>query len=83
MIKAGLINEGYRNDMIKFTVEFKEIGESSINHVILADFSRRVAKNYYKFSRIIQKIALDTCNKFGWEIPYTTFTIHIAPSQSQ
>ncbi|NUN24662.1 MAG: mechanosensitive ion channel family protein [Candidatus Jettenia caeni] len=83
MIKTGLINEGYGNDMIKFTVEFSEIGDSSLNYVILADFSGRVAKDYNKLSRIIQKIALDTCNKYGWEIPYTTFTIHNSPSQSQ
>ncbi|TLD41805.1 MAG: hypothetical protein JETT_1960 [Candidatus Jettenia ecosi] len=83
MIETGLINEGYGNDMIKFTVEFKEIGDSSLNYVILADFSGRVAKDYNKLSRIIQKLALDTCNKFGWEIPYTTFTIHTAPSRSQ
>ncbi|NUN23030.1 MAG: mechanosensitive ion channel family protein, partial [Candidatus Jettenia caeni] len=83
MIEAGLINEGYGNDMIKFTVEFSEIGDSSLNYVIFADFSGRVAKDYNKLSRIIQKLALDTCNKFGWEIPYTTFTIHTAPSQYQ
>ncbi|KXK30008.1 MAG: hypothetical protein UZ01_01792 [Candidatus Brocadia sinica] len=83
MIKAGLINEGYGNDIIKLTVEFKAVGDSSLDYIILADFSGQVAKDYYKLSRIIQKIALNTCNKFGWEIPYTTYTIHTAPSQSQ
>lgn len=82
MIKAGLINEGYENDIIKLAVEFKEVGDSSLDYLIFADFSGRVAKDYYKLPRIIQKIALDTCNKFGWEIPYTTFTIHTAPSQT-
>ena len=83
MIKAGLINEGYGNDIIKLTVEFKAVGDSSLDYIILADFSGQVAKDYYKLSRIIQKIALNTCTKFGWEIPYTTYTIHTAPSQSQ
>lgn len=79
-VKAGLINEGYGDDIVNLNVEFKEVGDSSLDYLIFADFSGRVAKDYYKLSRIIQKIALETCNKYGWEIPFTTYTIHTVPS---
>ena len=80
-VKAGLINEGYGDDIINLNVEFKEAGDSSLDYLIFADFSGRVAKDYYRLSRIIQKIALETCNEYGWEIPFTTYTIHTAPTQ--
>ena len=79
-VKAGLVNEGYGDDIINFNVEFKEVGDSSLDYLIFAEFSGRVAKDYYKLSRIIQKIALETCNKYGWEIPFTTYTVHTVPS---
>lgn len=79
-VKAGLINEGYGDDIMNLNVEFKEVGDSSLDYLIFADFSGRVAKDYNKLSRIIQKIALETCNKYGWEIPFTTYTIHTVPS---
>jgi hypothetical protein len=79
-VKAGLINEGYEADILNLNVEFKEVGDSSLDYLIFAEFSGRVAKDYYKLSRIIQKIALETCNKYGWEIPFTTYTIHTVPS---
>lgn len=79
-VKAGLVNEGYGDDIINLNVEFKEVGDSSLDYLIFAEFSGRVAKDYYKLSRIIQKIALETCNKYGWEIPFTTYTVHTVPS---
>lgn len=79
-VKSGLIDEGYGEDIGNLNVEFKEVGDSSLDYLIYAEFSGRVAKDYYKLSRIIQKIALEACNTYNWEIPYTTYTIHTPPS---
>lgn len=75
-LQAELINEGYGEHVISLAVEFKEMGDSSIDYDIIVDFSGRVAKDYYKLSRVIQKIAMNATNKYRWEIPYTTFTIN-------
>ena len=75
-LQAELINEGYGEHVISLIVEFKEMGDSSIDYDILADFSGRVAKDYYKLSRVIQKIAMNAVVKYRWEIPYTTYTIN-------
>lgn len=57
MVKAGLVNEGYAADIINLNVEFKEADDSFLCYLIFADFSGRVAKDYHKLPRIIQKIA--------------------------
>ncbi len=75
-LQAELINEGYEEHVISLIVEFKEMGDSSIDYDILVDFSGRVAKDYYKLSRVIQKIVMNAASKYRWEIPYTTFTIN-------
>ncbi|HJW85593.1 MAG TPA: hypothetical protein VJ440_03075 [Candidatus Brocadiaceae bacterium] len=75
-LQAELINEGYEEHVISLIVEFKEMGDSSLDYDILVDFSGRVAKDYYKLSRVIQKIAMNAAGKHRWEIPYTTFTIN-------
>lgn len=79
-VTTGLVNAGYRDEIINLNVEFKEAADSSLDYVIFAECSGRIAKDYYKLSRIIQKIALETCNKNGWEIPFTTYTVHTVPS---
>lgn len=75
-LQAEITNEGYGEHVISLVVEFKEMGDSSIDYDILVDFSGRVAKDYYKLSRVIQKIAMNAASKYRWEIPYTTFTIN-------
>lgn len=79
-VNTGLINEGYRDDIMNLNVEFKEVADSSLDYLISVECSGRIARDYYKLSRIIQKIALETCNKYGWEIPFTTYTVHTVPS---
>jgi len=81
-LQTELINEGYGEHVISLVVEFKEMGDSSIDYDIIVDFSGRVAKDYYKLSRVIQKIAMNATNKYGWEIPYTTFTINHSPPEA-
>ncbi|BBO17063.1 conserved hypothetical protein [Candidatus Brocadia pituitae] len=79
-VTTGLVNAGYRDEITNLNVEFKEAADSSLDYVIFAECSGRIAKDYYKLSRIIQKIALETCNQNGWEIPFTTYTVHTVPS---
>ncbi|MCF6149600.1 MAG: hypothetical protein E3K37_13185 [Candidatus Kuenenia sp.] len=82
IISKELSKSGYENDINSIVVEFKEAGSSSLNYSILATFSGRVAKDYYKLSRTIQKIAVDTCNKYGWIIPFTQITLHTTPAKN-
>jgi hypothetical protein len=72
----SLSKAGFGNDIIDIVVEFKEAGASSLDLEVLADFSGRVAKDYKSLSRAIQKICVESCNKYGWIIPFTQLTLH-------
>ena len=71
-----MTKEGYGDDLISLNVEFKEAGASSLDLVILADFSGRIAKDHDILSRALQKIVVDACNKYAWVIPFTQITLH-------
>jgi len=70
--------EGYGNDIISLKAEFKEAASSSLDIAIMVDFSGNVAEKYNILQRTIQRIAVETCNKEGWVIPFTQITLHTA-----
>ncbi|MDR4508311.1 MAG: hypothetical protein MRJ65_08770 [Candidatus Brocadiaceae bacterium] len=83
MIQRGLEKKGYAEDLHYLEVELKEAGTSSLNYAIIAGFSGRVAKDYYRLPRLIQTLAVDACNTYGWVIPFKQITLHTAPSKGQ
>jgi hypothetical protein len=78
MLQKELLKNGYKDDLLHLDVEFKEAGSSSLDLAILADFSGNVAKDYDILSRMLQRIAVDACNTYGWVIPFTQITLHTA-----
>jgi hypothetical protein len=83
MIREELAEAGYGDDLINLSVEFKEAGASSLNLEILADFSGKLAQYHDVLTRALQRIAVDTCNKYGWVIPFTQITLHTAEAPSK
>jgi small-conductance mechanosensitive channel len=76
VVRNKFAEAGYKDDIINIRVDFKAASASSLDFEILADFSGSVAQFYGKFSRDIQKFAVEACNQYGWEIPFTQLTIH-------
>lgn len=76
MLIEGLTKEGYEGYILELEVEFKEAGASSLDFEILADFSGKVAEDYFVLSRAIQRIAVEACNTYKWIIPFTQITVH-------
>ena len=83
MLKEALIQKGYDDDLLNLKVEFNEAGASSLDLAILADFSGEVAKDHERLSRLLQRIAVDACNTYGWVIPFTQITLHTADFSPQ
>ncbi len=79
-LREQLQHEGYGEDIEKITVEFAEAGASALNLQVNADFSGRVASSHWVLSRAIQRICVEACNEYGWVIPFTQITLHMAPS---
>ena len=83
MLKEKLSEMGYGQYMIRMKVEFQQVGPSSLNIEVLADFSGEAGDKYYVLQRAIQRICVDACTKYGWVIPFTQLTLHMATTQSK
>ncbi|QTA89320.1 hypothetical protein [Desulfonema magnum] len=77
-VEEKLRDAGYGDDLISLRVDFKSAAASSLDFEIIADFSGRVAEFYQRLNRNIQSFAVDACNAYGWEIPFTQITLHNA-----
>jgi small-conductance mechanosensitive channel len=59
-------------------VEFDHAGASSLDVAIFALFSGEAAPSYYKMRRLLNRLAVEACNRHGWTIPFTQLTVHQA-----
>lgn len=75
-----LVNRGYKEHLLHIGVEFKSAGTSSLDLAILADFTGGAAQDYEILSRLLQRIAVEACNRQGWVIPFPQITVHAAES---
>jgi hypothetical protein len=71
-----LKQEEFAKDILNFRVEFKEARSSSLDLAILVDCAGKAAKYYDQLTRIIPRVAVEACNKYGWLIPFSQITIH-------
>ncbi len=65
-------------NLVRLKVEFASASTSSLDFKIIADFKSEVAPKYHELNRLIQRQAVEACNKYDWEIPFTQITLHQA-----
>jgi hypothetical protein len=80
MLVEQLTEKGYADDIANIAVEFKEAMDSSLALEILADFKGQAASNHNRLQRLMNRIAVDACNKFRWVIPFPQLTVHSGAS---
>ena len=61
---------------------FKEAGASSLNLLLIAKFSGAAANQYLDIRRQLQQIAVESCNRHGWSIPFPHLVVHQAAAGS-
>lgn len=83
MLKEKLAEVGHGEYIIKIQVEFQQAGPSSLNVEVIADFTGNAGDKYYVLQRAIQRICVDACTKYGWVIPFTQLTLHMAAATAQ
>lgn len=66
------------DDLKNLSVDFCEAGASSLDYLVLADFSGAVAARMERLERTIQRLLVDSANRHGWTIPFQQVTIHQA-----
>lgn len=64
------------SDIRSLKVEFSYANASSLDFVIQLDLDGSLAPKYNPISRMLQRIGVNACNHFGWEIPFQQVTVH-------
>jgi len=57
-------------------VEFLQANSSSLDYMVLADFSGSAAPKHNHLERAIQAGCVAACNEHGWVIPFPQLTLH-------
>jgi len=68
--------KGYGDRLLNLRVEFAQANNSSLDLVVIADFSGELADLYNRLRRAIQRWCVDACSEYGWEIPFPQMTLH-------
>lgn len=68
--------EGYGNKLVNLRVEFEKAGNSSLDLVVIADFSGDMGDLYNRLRRAVQRWCVDACTQYDWEIPFPQMTLH-------
>lgn len=75
-ITARVHEEGYTDALLNLRVEFENASASSLDVVVIADFSGQLADIYNRLRRSIQRWCVDAANAHEWEIPFPQVTVH-------
>ncbi len=82
-LQERLIEEGYQEQLLSLKVEFALANSSSLDLVIIADFSGEIGDLYNRLRRAFQRWSVDACNQYGWDIPFPQLTLHTADPESK
>lgn len=77
-VRAALLETMREEELLDVTVEFQEAAASSLNFLIAAQFAGSQAPNYLALPRLLQRAALEACNRHGWSIPFPQLVVHRA-----
>ena len=72
----GFQQSPYADSMKKLTVDFEKASASSLDLVTEITFSGEAADKYIEIPRLLQRLAVDACNKHGWVIPFQQIKVH-------
>ena len=67
---------GYNEALLNLRVEFENASDSSLDVVVIADFSGQFADIYNRLRRAIQRWCVDAAVANKWEIPFPQITVH-------
>lgn len=81
-IIKGLDESGYSSDVKKLQVDIQAAGASSLDLVIIADISGRIASLYGRLQRVFQRLTIEACTANNWGIPFPQITVHTPDRQN-
>lgn len=79
-IQNGLVESLCTKSQVTTRVEFQSAAESSLELYLCCDFTGELAPLYERLKRAIATLAVESCNRRGWTIPFPQLTVHMAQS---
>jgi hypothetical protein len=79
-LEKRLEEEEYSKQCLNLLVEFMQANSSSLDLLIVADFTGDAASICKRIERAFQKWCVECCTKNSWEIPFPQLMLHKAES---
>jgi hypothetical protein len=76
-LQARLAEQVFHGHLKDLIVDFNEAASSSLNLIIVAVFEGAAAEHYWTIRRLLQRSAVEACNRNGWVIPFDQLTVHL------
>ncbi len=77
-LEQAIKDAGFAEELRSVSSDFAAAGASSLDVVLFASFSGKVADKYFFFERLMQRVCVETCTREGWNIPFPQLTVHRA-----
>lgn len=78
-LRSGLLELVPATQLVDLSVVFKQAASSSLDLTMVAKFSGAAADQYLELRRLLQQIAVESCTKHGWTIPFQHVVVHHHP----
>jgi len=76
MLQKSIEQQFYGKYLKRIVVELKQFDNSSLNVITIAQFSGEAASEYKEIGWLLQQVALEACNKYGWRIAFNQVMLH-------
>lgn len=69
-VRKALLEKMREEELVNVIVEFDQAADSSLNFIIVGIFAGTQAANFPGLTRALQRAALDSATRHGWNIPF-------------
>lgn len=77
-VRQALLERMREEELVNVIVEFDQAADSSLNFLIVGVFAGSQAPNFPGLTRALQRAALDSATRHGWNIPFPQMVMHRA-----
>ena len=78
LLKEAIEQQEYSRYLKDISVDLNDFDNSSLNIRTNVQFSGQAASEYFDIGRLVQQVALDACNTYGWQIAFQQVMLHQA-----
>jgi hypothetical protein len=75
-VREGLTAVLRPEQIVAVDVEILQAGTSSIDYQVECDMTGDAAQLYETVERLLARLCIDACNRYGWDIPYPQLVVH-------